>query len=271
MNKKRYYSERHNLWKRKRYTESELVELFIQTYHEFIQKGLFDELLGYQDTKRKRIPGIIAGNFELFLYKQLGKRELAPIDLNNAYNEEDIFDLIELFYDYVSMPIIPKSKYDQAAGQLKYRDEMNFILNNYGQGFELTQEGYIRELIDNGLENLIDSQYEFDDDKDSEEVVKRATKKFFHYNADDTDKKSAILEIAGLLENLRESNKLHLAKKDESDLFNLLNNFNLRHNNPNQQTKYEKSIFYPWVFFNLLSALDAALKLLNRQDFDLDF
>ncbi|KYC92458.1 hypothetical protein [Bacillus amyloliquefaciens] len=271
MIRKQYYSERHNLRKRNKYTLLDLRELFVQTYNELERIDLFEELIGYSDGPWNQTPGIMAGNFELFVFKKTGKRDLIPIDIDNAYTEEDIFDLIELFYDYVSKPIISGSKYDKASGQLEYRNEMNFILKNYDSGYELTEEGYIRELIDNGLENLIDSQYEFDDDKDSEEIVKKATKKFFHYNADDTDKKSAILEIAGLLENLRESNKLHFAKKDESDLFNLLNNFNLRHNNPNQQTKYEKNIFYPWVFFNLLSALDAALKLLNRKEFDLDF
>lgn len=271
MSDKRYYSERHNLRERKKYTKTELSELFVQTYYELSSKKLFEELIGYSDSWGNWTTGLIANNYESFVFKRIGKKDLVPINDENFYQEEDVFDLIELFYDYVSQPLMPNREYDKEAGQSEYRKEMNNILNNYDTGYELTEEGYIRELIDNGLEELVDAKQEFNNDDVSEKAVQVAKKKFFHHKADESDKRSAILDVGGVLEKLQKTKKLNLNNKDESELFNVLNNFNLRHNRPDQKPDYNKDIFYPWVFYNLLSALDASLKLQKKSEDEFDF
>lgn len=271
MKNKKYYSERNNLRERAKYNEYELSDLFVQTYHELHTQNFFEELFGYKDEWGAWQRGIVANNIDTFVFKKIGKKGLFPIDDDSYYDEEDVFDLIELFYDYVSERKMPNREYDKKAGQKIYLDEMNSVLNNYDKGYELTKEGYIRELIENGLENLVDSSQEMNSDCTSEEIVNNAKKKFFHYNADELDKKSAILELGGLLENLKKSKTLELLKTDESELFHVLNKFNLRHNNPNQKPDYDKDVFYPWIFFNLLSAVDAALKLIRKKEDEIPF
>ncbi|QGQ47254.1 hypothetical protein [Metabacillus sediminilitoris] len=271
MSDKRYYSERHNLRQRDKYNESELSELFVQTYYELSEKKLFEELIGYHDKWGNWQRGLIANSFDTFVFKRIGKRDLVPIDADLFYREEDVFDLIELFYDFVSEPISNSNQYDKEAGRNEFREEFNRILNNYQNGYELTEEGYIRELVDNGLEELLDSKQEFINDDVSEDTVQVAKKKFFHHKADETDKRSAILEIGGVLEKLQKTKKLSLNNKDENDLFNVLNGFNLRHNRPDQKPNYDKDIFYPWIFYNLLSGLDASLKLQKKSLEELDF
>ncbi|MCY9111151.1 hypothetical protein MOE45_08605 [Bacillus atrophaeus] len=271
MKKKKYYSERHNLRERERYNEYELSDLFVQTYHELHKQNFFEELFGYKDEWGVWQHGIVAYNIDTFVFKKIGTKGLFPIEDDRYYNEEDVFDLIELFYDYVSERKMPNREYDKKAGQKIYLDEMNSVLNNYDKGYELTKEGYIRELLDNGLENLVDSSQEITSDCTFEEIVNNAKKKFFHYNADELDKKSAILELGGVLENLKKSNTLELLTTDESDLFHVLNKFNLRHNNLNQRPDYDKDVFYPWIFFNLLSAVDAALKLIRKKEDEIPF
>jgi len=269
MNNKRYFSERHNLRQRERYDANDLSELFVQSYFELIEKSLFEELIGYNDNWGNRIKGLIANDYNTFVFKRIGKRNLVPIDSDYIYSEEDVFDLMELFYDYASLPhALIKDAYDKTTGQATFRKEMNGILNNYDKGYELTEEGYIRELVNNGLEGVLDSKQEFIDDAISENTVQAAKKKFFHHKADESDRKGSILEIGGVLENLKNTNQLRLNKNDETELFNILNNFNLRHNRPDQKPNYDKDVFYPWVFYNLLSALDASLKLQKRKTFE---
>jgi len=118
---------------------------------------------------------------------------------------------------------------------------------------------------------LVDTNHEFENDNDSEKRIHVAKKKFFHYKSDETDKRSAILEVGAVLENLKKTNKLELNNKDESELFHVLNGFNLRHNKPDQKSSYDKDVFYPWIFYNLLSAVDASLKLQRKGIDDLPF
>lgn len=260
---KKYYSERHNLRERSKYDEGDLSELFVQTYFELSKSGLFEELIGYNDTWGNWKRGLIANDYNVFVYKRIGKKDLVPIDADVFYREQDIFDLMELFYDYVSLPN-EYHEYDKVTGQDLYRKEMNNIINNYEKGYELTEEGYIRELINNGLEELIDSKQVSTTNATIEETVQTAKKKFLHHKADETDKRSAILEIGRELENLKKTKQLDLNNKDESELFQILNNFNLRHNRPDQLSNYDKEVFYPWIFYNLLAALDASLKLQKK-------
>lgn len=268
MNEKRYYSERHNLRQRDKYDENDLSTLFVQSYHELYKQKIFRELVGYTDTWGNSFTGLIANSYAAFVFKRLGKEDLIPISDEYSYSEEDVFDLIELFYDYASLPnALNEATYEKIAGQSIFRKEMNGILNNYHTGYELTEEGYIRNLVNNGLEGILDSKQKFIDDDISEDAVQVAKKKFFHYKADESDKKGAILEIGGVLEKLKKSNQLKLHKQDETELFDVLNNFNLRHNRPDQKPNYDKDIYYPWVFHNLLSALDANLKLQKTPEF----
>ncbi|MGG0496711.1 hypothetical protein ABEY62_27540 [Priestia megaterium] len=277
MSNKKYYSERHNFRQRDKYNESDLRELFVQTYYELQSNRLFEELIGYTDDHGNWKRGIIANNFELFVFKRIGKRDLIPISEDQGYSEEDVFDLIELFYDYVSKPVLINngyseySEYSKEIGKEEYRKEMNEILNNYKDGFELAEDGYVRELLDNGLEELLDSKQEFSSDTESENIVQVAKKKFFHYKADESDKKSAIFELGTVLEKLQKTKTLQLNNQDESDLFNLLNKFNIRHNRPDQKPNYDKDVFYPWMFYNLLASVDASLKLQKKSIDNLEF
>ena len=75
----------------------------------------------------------------------------------------------------------------------------------------------------------------------------------------------AIRELADVLEFIRPAIKEHLNKKDENDIFNIANNFGIRHHNKDQQTEYDKAIWYSWIFYYYLATLHAVLRMTNKK------
>ncbi|WP_328607155.1 hypothetical protein OG943_45965 [Amycolatopsis sp. NBC_00345] len=60
------------------------------------------------------------------------------------------------------------------------------------------------------------------------------------------DKRSAILVLAGIIEERRQLLKDNLVKKDEGALFDIANNFALRHQDLKQQRDYDP-VFLDWI------------------------
>jgi len=67
-----------------------------------------------------------------------------------------------------------------------------------------------------------------------------------------------------LEENRKEIKQMFLSK-DESDLFEILNRYNIRHSDLSQKKDYPNEIYFDWMFYNLLAAIDAFYKIRNNQ------
>lgn len=271
MGNRKYYSERKNKSSQKIIINLlSLNRLFSNVYEEFFSQGYL--YLIPQDESLET---------ELFSIEELNSHNILPFSKTFEYTEEEVFDLIELFYDYIRTPlrsviggnslgITNPAFFDgviiltKEEAQMKYRFLINRIVSKYGVGFELTEDGYIRELMNSGLEELIDYSQVLPEDIDSEQRIKNAKKAFFKRGSSDEDKRGAIFTVGTVLEKLRESNQLYLNKKDTGDLFIVLDGFNIRHNRKDQKCEYDKEIFYPWMFYNLLAAVDASFKLLKK-------
>jgi hypothetical protein len=79
------------------------------------------------------------------------------------------------------------------------------------------------------------------------------------------DKRSAIVALAGILEQRRQliKNTSLLTKKDENALFDIANNFALRHQNLNQQGDYD-SAFLDWIFWWYLATIALTNSIIER-------
>jgi hypothetical protein len=65
---------------------------------------------------------------------------------------------------------------------------------------------------------------------------------------------------------LREKAKKYLEEEDEKNIFNIANNFGIRHHNPNQKTKYDNSIWFSWIFYYYLATIHALIRVVNKAE-----
>jgi hypothetical protein len=49
-------------------------------------------------------------------------------------------------------------------------------------------------------------------------------------------------------------------------LFNIANNFGIRHHNEKQKTDYDESIWLSWIFYYCLATIHAALRLIEKKE-----
>lgn len=99
---------------------------------------------------------------------------------------------------------------------------------------------------------------------DATSIVEEAIALFRRRHASATDRKNAVRMLADTFELLRPKLKNAISAKDEADLFNIANNFAIRHNNDKQKTKYDRSLWLSWMFYFYLATLHYALRRLEK-------
>ena len=247
-------------------------------YRHFEGEGYFQEYFGYYCVDGGDIPGKLGSDLEAHFLRALRKIDIWPIDERyQKYSEEDLFDVIELLYDYVSRPVDGYhhsygdcgwhyEEFDRQKGRDEYRSVMNEQLRDYRQGYELTDKGEIRTLPPPGMAQLFEAQVPTDNE--NKKRVEAAIEKFRGRNSSIDDRRHAVRDLADVLEFLRPKVKSILTKKDERDLFELANRFGIRHHNERQQTQYDPAIWWSWVFYYYLASIHALTRLLEKRDQD---
>lgn len=271
---KKYYAERVGE-KVEPYDFDTLKTVFLLKFEE-LERGLFfQEATGYRCVDLGVIPGTWGDNPASFFFMSLRFRNLWPIRQNIAnYDEVKLFSVIEFLFDYVSEPQHTwnhtwmncgwhSSTYDKAKGKMKYKDELNRILKEYKSGYELSDAGEVLQISPSGLETIIAEIPKTSDPKNIDDRVHSAITKYKRYSATIDDKKDAVRTLADVLEFLRKEG-IRLPGKDDDVLFQIINCFDIRHHNREQQGDYDKEVWYDWMFYTFLSSINVLLKLENK-------
>ncbi len=170
----------------------------------------------------------------------LMKKNIWPIrEKLEAYEEADLFDVIEFLFDHVSEPRQKDyhdwsgcgyhySDFDKAKGQQGYRSRINPLLARYGEGYELTDNGELMVVAPQGVQHLLHAQLPTRDATVTERV-RIAVEKFRRYGSSMDERQSVVRDLADVLEWLRPQIKETLLRADEQELFKLANNFGIRH------------------------------------------
>lgn len=258
------------------------LRLFKNLYEIFESKGYFQKAFGYECIDQGYVAGSLGTDVEAYLIFKLRKEGLFPIlEKVKGYSEDDLFDIIEFLFDNISKPIPQNgdyhsysgcgwhySKFDISSGRKEFITEVNNLIKDYSSGYQLSDDGEIFQLEEDGMQSLIDADLPFTDPTNIEDRVKMAIRKFRYRNSPLEDRRDAIRDLADVLEFLRPKMKEVISRKDESDLFIIANNFHIRHHNLDQKQDYNKPIWYSWMFYYYLSTIHAVLRLIEKYNND---
>jgi hypothetical protein len=271
---RRYYSSRN---KPRSLTLEELFWKLQNLYFMFRDKDYFKEKAGitqagYPDAVKHE--AAVALNFQPFPIAKWPQEDIT---------DDHIFDMLEFLYDRVSKPgeMVNKTSetgwnfsdydsYDSEMGQKEFRDNANAFLSEYKTGFELTKEGTVLAMGVDGLQHIVDAEIIPYDERNVDSKVRNAIAKWRNRNLSLSEKKEAIRELADVFEWLKKTKSLGavLDGKDESAIFDLANNFGIRHHDPKQKTNYDHAIWYSWIFHFYLATYHAVIRLLIKKEKD---
>jgi len=253
----------------------DLKDLFLRVYRNLSDEGYFDESFGFLCVDAGHISGKVT-DIELEIFLKIRKRDLWPIYGHiNHYNEDDLFDIIEFLYIHVSKPIdgnyhswndcgMHWETFNKTDGQKEFREKINEILEMYVGEYELSENGEILTKPDIGFEKI----FEADIPSSNKSVTERIDSAILHYRRHGStldDRRQAVRDLADVLEYLRPKVEGILTKKDEKDLFNLANNFGIRHHNEKQKTNYDTAIWLSWMFYYYLATIHVLLRKIGNE------
>jgi hypothetical protein len=269
---RRYYSSRTNP---QSLTLDELYWKLKNLYLLFRNKDYFKKKAGITE---KMLPDAILHEAAVALTFQ-------PFPLTNwedlEITEDHVFDAIEFLYDHISKPgewvdktsetgwnYYDYDSYDDEAGRTEFREKANQFLSDYKNGYELTEQGIVLALGTDGLQRILSADIVPYDEENVDRKVRNAVTKWRNRHLALPEKREAIRELADVFEWLKKTKGLVtvLDGKDESALFDLANNFAIRHHNPNQKANYDPVIWYPWMFHFYLATYHAAIRMLIRKE-----
>ena len=269
---RRYYSSRK---KPGRLTLKELYSKLQNLYMLFRNKDYFKGKAGITKTDLPDVikhEAAIALTFQLFPIEKWSEQDIT---------EDHVFDALEFLYDHVSRPgewvamtsetgwnYYDYDEYDAKRGREDFREKANAFLADYKSGYELTEEGIVLARGTEGLQPILDAEIIPYDEANVDSKVRNAIVKWRNRHLALAEKREAIRELADVFEWFKKTKGLAtvLDGKDESAIFDLANNFAIRHHNPSQKGNYDRAIWYSWIFHFYLATYHAAVRLLIRKE-----
>jgi hypothetical protein len=278
MKRRDYYSTRMGkITETPEITLKMLKKLFMVSYDKLDEDGYFQKYFGYYCVDQGDVKGELGTDINSMIFLGIKKDGLWPLKTKfEDYTEDDLFDMIEFMHDHCSKPISGYyhqysncghhyDTFNDNEGQKHYRDTINYILRDFKEGFEISEAGEILELPYNNIAPLLQADIPSSDSENITKKIDLAVLKFRRHKSTLDDERDALRELADVLEYLRPDIKKVLASKDESDLFNIANNFGIRHHNVDQKVDYDKAIWYSWIFYYYLATIHAALRLIAKK------
>ena len=244
--------------------------LYIQ-YRKFRNEDYFKKAFGYECTDLGDVQGDVGTDLDgklLLDFGGHGESMIPTLENIMKLDMDSLFDLIEFLYDYVAKPIDPvyhewnncgihvrDASYEE--GREEWRSNLNESLSLLEPSYRLNTDGDIELLPSSvGFEHIVDQHTSHGDSENIDEVVNRSCKLFLKRNATLDDKRNAIRNLMDVLELLRKDVQEKLPDKEANDIFNIANNFGIRHHNDRQQTQYNRGAYYYWIFYACLATID---------------
>ncbi len=246
------------------------IDLFLRVYNQLESEGYFTQAFGFWCIDDDHVEGLVK-DVELEMLLSIRKKNLWPISQYAlSYTEDDFLDVIEFLYQHVSKPIdgtmhsyggcgMHWETFNKKDGQAVFIEKINTVLGHYKNKYELDTGGQVLSKPEKGFEQI----FKADVPSDDHNIVDRinvATTQFRRHGSTIDDRRQAVRDLADVLEYLKPKVKQLLSNKDEQDLFNIANNFGVRHHNDKQKTSYDSAIWLSWMFYFYLSTIHVVLR-----------
>lgn len=197
----------------------------------------------------------------------------------DRWDDETLYEVIEAVHDLVARPrrhwIHDHDEcgrhyedFDTDAGRRVYRALVSRLLAERGIDLRLAtdgpDEGRLVRTVDEARSDLVDRALAAPDVGGGDRV-QQAVARFRQRGATPEDKRMAGVALFGVLEQRSAVIKAaaQITTKDESDLYNIANNFALRHQDLKQKREYDP-VFLDWMFWWFLAAVEVTNQVLAR-------
>jgi hypothetical protein len=288
-----YYSQRMGRGPRGNPSIGDLVRSLKRAVDEMTQRDYFQEWYGYYCVDAGDVPGRagvgLSGHMETVLGFEwplpedpLGEwpdDQMLPIEVVEKAEEElqdHVFDAMEFLHDHVSAGIADPSSYhtynqcgwhyqnfDREPAQELFRSRVNGILSNYKTGYRLTPLGEIERRAPDGMNQLLGAKLlTSDQDLKARVDTALAINRSRHRTVD--DQRDAVRNLFDVLEKLRPLVNSEMMTADERDLFNIANNFTIRHFNDRQRGEYDSALWLSWMFYVNLATVHLLARISDR-------
>lgn len=275
-----YYAERHGLIINDFNIDFEQLKgCFLQTYNFFNNKGYFECAekgiwisKSYSQEEEQIIPPSLEPSAEVFFINHLHDSQIYPIwEYCEYYTEEILFTVIEILYNHIAYYDYQKSEIISVEPKKEFEEHINNILRFYKTGYYLESvQGFILKIPNEALKNLLQEDVSQIFEDETLTKLRSAVKLYYRFDSNDELRKKAINILADVIEPIREQlkdllNEEYEVNKNKHDklIFDIVNNYNVRHNNENQKKNYSKEIWYDWMMQYYTSTIITYYKLIK--------
>jgi hypothetical protein len=257
---------------------------FSAMLHEYVERH---RILGYfeEAAPDSSEPGHFGDRqLDLVLLRRLGVNSLLsdfdPNSWDDAWSEDLVFSVIEVLDELISRPRLALfngderrfSDFDRKTGQALFRSWVNSSLASSLLPYRIAESGedagHIVAALTTEEDEYLDNQASADHLIAGDEV-RHAIALFRAREPNRETRRSAVVALARVLENRRPLIAEEFLTKDESALFLIANNFDIRHKTAFQHTDYDDA-YLEWLFRWYLATIELTDKLISRQDGELN-
>lgn len=280
---KRYYSARLNPQPEPVLAPAEARAAWAREVSQLAAAGYLDDYLAStccnsgidpDDQGQRRLAEMLRVEVPLWPLARWDDEQRVPTGVEQTWPEELFYGVVEALHDLVARPRRRRwhdycrdwdySDFARSPGQAVYRWRTNVVLARSDIQLRLAdtgeEAGLVRAVGDD-REQMVARVAAVGSEHGTRE---HAVALFRGRGAGVPEKRSAILALLGLLEDRRDLLKAELLSKDEGALFQIANQFALRHQRADQRPDYDEA-YLDWLFWWYLATLELTDQLLARQ------
>jgi hypothetical protein len=272
-----YYNQRVGQQRPVRFDRANLDRILQEQLIAWDSGGWLQEAFGYHCVDTGLHPGRLGSKFETYLLTEAHVAIAEPFyDHLSELSDADLFSLLEVLVQVVAKPVDGYHHnwngcgwhyhtFAVPAGRREVTDRLNTILPLYDSGYQMAADGQVELALEEATSGIVDEPLPEQTPQPVQERVDAAVRRFRRGQSSWEDRHAAVRDLGDALESLRPRAKELLTRKDEGDLFTLLNAFGIRHLKSDQRTEYDREVFLKWMFYYLLASIHACLELIQRE------